>query len=175
MFTSATVLPTGDEIKSGIVLDTDSPEVVRLLVAKYPEICVTRRAPVRDEQNTIEEEIRRAAGSSDLIVLIGGSGGGHRFSATLGKDFTHSALEEILDDAVSHALYGKNGHMWCKLVCGHMGSALVINLPGPFVEAQAAMKAFCDVADAALPEGGVPDLARINTAMTEAVRAQYPV
>ena len=166
MIKSAVIIPTGDEIASGVVLDTDSPEIMRQLLALEPAMAVSRRAPVRDEEETIAEALVRAAKEADLVILIGGSGGGHRFDPALGRDFTHSALERVLEGAVSRRLFGTNGHLWCRLVCGHLGGALVINLPGPFVEAQAAMAAFCRTADL--------DPDSINEAMTRAVLATYP-
>ena len=77
-------------------------------------------------------------------------------------------LEKALDKSVNSCLFGKNGHLWCKLVCGYINNTLVINLPGPFVEAKAAMEAFC---------GSVKenDINIINKAMAEAVLKEYPL
>ena len=83
MIDTATIIPTGDEIKAGIVFDTDSAAVVQQLVRYNPEMQITRIAPVTDEEDKIEQAIRKAAAASDLVVLIGGSGGGHRYSSTL--------------------------------------------------------------------------------------------
>ena len=167
MIKSAVIIPTGDEIASGVVLDTDSPEIMRQLLALEPAMAVSRRSPVRDEEESIVRAVAEAAESAELVVLIGGSGGGHRFDPALGRDFTHSALERVLEGAVGRRLFGKNGHLWCRLVCGRLKGALVINLPGPFVEAQAAMAAFCRTA-----ESGDPEI--INQAMAHAVLATYP-
>ena len=49
-----------------------------------------------------------------------------------------------------------------------MGNCLLINVPGPFHEARAAMEAFI----AAAGQGG--GLKEINQAMAEAVFSQYP-
>ena len=103
-----------------------------------------------------------------LSSTIGGSGGGYRFSSTLGSDYTHSAMELWLDEKVSHCIYGKNGHLWSKLVCGRKGGALVINVPGPIREAAATIAAFAESAR----EGR--DIRAINEAMTRALYAQYP-
>ena len=167
MIDTATIIPTGDEIKAGIVFDTDSAAVVQQLVRYNPEMQITRIAPVTDEEDKIEQAIRKAAAVSDLVVLIGGSGGGHRYSSTLGKDFTHTALEAMLSPSASRQLFGKNGHLWSCLVCGRLGDALVLNLPGPFVEASAAIKAF-------VKNAASDNLETINAAMAEAVRKQYP-
>lgn len=166
MIKTAVIIPTGDEIASGIVLDTDSPEVMRQLLVLEPTMAISRRAPVRDKEDAIVCAVTEAARTADLVILIGGSGGGHRFDPALGRDFTHTALEQVLEGAVSRRLFGKNGHLWCRLMCGRLDDALIINLPGPFVEAQAAMEAFCRTV------GAGPDA--INQAMTRAVLATYP-
>ncbi len=167
---SVYILPTGDEIRSGIVLDLDAPEIIGQIVKAFPQAEVTRLCPLLDVEDTIFNKIKEVAEDKtpDLIILIGGSGGGHRFSKTLGKDFTHSALERYLDQFASHEIYGKNGHMWSKLICGKKGNTIIINVPGPFVEAQAACKAFLE----AYTKGLTVD--EISLDMANAVLAQYP-
>ena len=163
------ILPTGDEIRDGIVLDLDSAEILRQVVQAFPCAEVTRVGPVADAEDAIIQKISQvAAERPGLIVLIGGSGGGHRFSQTLGKDFTHSALERFLDSAASREIYGKNGHLWTKLLCGRKGDTYFINVPGPFVEAKAAMAAFLDT----LRQNG--DVDALCLAMAQAVYKQYP-
>lgn len=41
---SVYILPTGDEIRSGIVLDLDAPEIVGQMVKAFPQAEVTRLA-----------------------------------------------------------------------------------------------------------------------------------
>lgn len=165
----AYILPTGNEIKDGTVLDLDCPKIMEYLVRLYPEMEITRTPPVIDVEETIvnvmEQCLNRGA---QLIVLVGGSGGGHRFSETLGKDYTHSAMEAWLDTQTSHQIYGKNGHMWSKLVCGMKGKCLVLNVPGPIREAEAAIKAFTSTVNES------SDIQIINDAVSEAVLSQYP-
>ena len=93
MLNTVYILPTGDEIRDGIVQDIDTPEIMGQIVRAYPKAEVTRLCPLADEEDIILNKIREimVQRAPDLIVLIGGSGGGHRFSTTLGKDFTHSA------------------------------------------------------------------------------------
>ena len=150
--------------------DTDSPELMRQILAFDPTMEVTRLSPVVDREDailrTIQEVMERHPA---LVVLVGGSGGGHRFSKTLGKDYTHSALEQYLTQCSWHEIYGKNGHMWTKLLCGEKDGAVLINVPGPFVEAQAAIRAFLEAWGQGL---GVDQISR---AMAQAVFAQYPV
>lgn len=169
MIESALILPTGDEIAAGIVLDTDSGEVLNQLLRLSPACTVVRAAPLPDREDTIRTALTKATGKYDLVVLIGGSGGGHRFSDTLGRDYTHSVLAELLSPCYFREIFGKNGHLWCKLLCGKREDTLFINLPGPFVEAQAAIKAFC-----ASYQEHPEDLEAINRAMAKAVYDQYP-
>lgn len=170
MIGNAFIIPTGDEIKNGTVLDLDCPEIMRALVALSPDCRVTRLPPVSDRENNILEAIAQSARQgADLIVLVGGSGGGHRHSKTLCEDYTHSAMELWLDEAYARPIYGKNGHMWSKLVCGRKDNCLVVNVPGPFREAKAAIEAFA----ASYAANGT--LREINDTMAYAVLEQYPI
>ncbi len=169
MFSKAVIIPTGDELAAGIVLDTDSPAVMGQLLAVNPSAFVARTAPVIDKEENITNTIKGFAGEGyDLIILLGGSGGGHRYSSTLGKDYTHTSLDSILEDIHEGALYGKNGHMWSKLVIGRLGNAVVFNLPGPYEEACATIKAF---KESYLKSE--EDLELINKNMLEALKAKY--
>ena len=92
MFSKAVIIPTGDELAAGIVLDTDSPAIMGQLLAVNGNAFISRIPPVMDVEDTITSTVKKFSESGyDLIVLIGGSGGGHRFSATLGTDITHSS------------------------------------------------------------------------------------
>lgn len=166
---SVYIVPTGDEIKNNTVLDLDSSEIMKQVVSVYSCAQVTRICPISDVEDAIFQKIKEiVALEPDLVVLIGGSGGGHRFSKSLGKDFTHSALEKYLDENTSREIYGKNGHMWTKLICGKKDKTMIINVPGPFVEAQAACYAFLEAFsnDKSIDE--------INYAMAKAVFDKYP-
>lgn len=171
MIRTAVIIPTGEEVKAGIVRDIDSPEVMSVLLKKYPDCRIIRLAPIPDVENTIVKTVEDLSiAGEELVVLIGGSGGGHRHSATLSEDYTHSALERCLDEKNSYQIYGKNGHMWCNLVCGRKGKTIVINLPGPFREAAAAIRAFTESF-----EERPQDYRYINENMAKAVIAQYPI
>ena len=168
MINCAVIIPTGDELIEGIILDTDSPMIMEQLLRINGNCKIMRHPPVSDRENLISQCILTNARGTDLIVLVGGSGGGHRHSSTLGKDYTHSALEVLLEEKNTTELYGKNGHMWCKLLCGVIKNTLVINVPGPYQEAKAAIKAFCTAY-----EKNPKDLKQINLAMMKAVKEQY--
>lgn len=165
----AYIIPTGDEIAAGTVLDLDSPEVMRVLLRAFPRAQVVRIPPVTDTLDGIIEALNGCLREgAELIVLIGGSGGGHRYVKTLGQDFTHTALEAWLEERAVREIWGKNGHLWSKLICGRREGTLVINIPGPFTEASAAIQAFVRV----YARGG--SLEELNAAIVAAVIDQYP-
>lgn len=167
--TSLYIIPTGDEIRNGTVLDLDSVEIMSQMLKFDPEATVTRVCPILDNEDAILTAIQEIVQQSPtLIVLIGGSGGGHRFSNTLGKDYTHSALTRYLQSSAEHTIYGKNGHMWCRLLCGSVHNTTILNVPGPFVEAKAAFAAYLKAA----ADGCT--IEQISRAMAEAVFEQYP-
>lgn len=171
MINTAYILPTGNEIQNGVVRDLDSPEIMGQIIRMYPEAVVTRLCPVVDEEDIIIKKIREITEEKipDFIVLIGGSGGGHRFSNTLGKDFTHSALELFLEKKCSREIYGKNGHLWSKLICGKKDNTLIVNVPGPYEEAKAAIEACLQAMD---KESSIEEICK---SMAEAVYNQYPI
>jgi molybdopterin biosynthesis enzyme len=164
------IIPTGDEILLGIVVDTSSAYILQEFIKKYPDCEITRKTPVADKTDNIIKAMERCVASkADLVILTGGSGGGHRYSSTLSEDYTHCALGEYLDEFEESEIYGSNGHLWCKLVCGRKKKSLVINLPGPYVEACAALDAFLEVYDPKEIK-----LSQINQRMIHAVYNQYP-
>ncbi len=169
MIGKAIIIPTGDEVRDGIIVDTDSPMIRDSLLRLNPDCAVEVTEAIDDDPVIIRETILKTVDRMvDLIVLIGGSGGGHRHSASLGKDFTHSALDDLMPEATSGSLYGKNGHLWCRLVCGRINRTLIINVPGPFAEARAAMAAFIGSY-----QNAPNDLKAHNKHMLQAVSRQY--
>ncbi|MDX9872321.1 MAG: molybdopterin-binding protein [Clostridia bacterium] len=168
MIQKAVVIPTGNEIMTGVVLDTNSPAILEIILEKYPQALVIRAQPAADET---EEIIRvlKLYGDSDLIVLIGGSGGGKAYDPSLADDVTHFALEKVLADRQVQEIYGYNGHLWSRLIIGKLGQTIVANVPGPFVEAVAA----AGVIVRGLAQG--LDLSAISRQTAQAVLAQYPL
>lgn len=169
LINKAVIIPTGDELRSGIILDTDSPMIMQVLLSINNKCLVIRNEPIADVENMITDCVKSYINKNvDLIILIGGSGGGHRYSSTLCKDYTHTSLNSILDKKYSTELYGKNGHMWSKLICGEVNKTMIINVPGPYQEARAAIEAFKKSY-----EENCSDLKQININMANAVKAQY--
>lgn len=163
------ILPTGGEIKNGTVLDTGSPGIMQEVLRRFPGCEVTRRAPAKDVGKDIKNEVLLAVkNGADTVIVVGGSGGGRRFDKDLSVDATHTALDALLEIKASSSLFGKNGHLWCRLVIGRLDHALVFNLPGPYAEAMAAVRAFF-----AVYHGKKTGLRKLNAAMRDAVAAQY--
>ena len=102
------IIPTGDEIRNGVVRDLDSPMVMSEMLRIWPMAEIVRTAPVYDEMQEILNMLLSAReDGADLTVLIGGSGGGHRFSPTLGKDFSHSAMDVFWSRELQRDLWEK--------------------------------------------------------------------
>ena len=59
MISKAFILPTGNEIKDGTVLDLDCPKILEKLVKLNPEMVVIRQAPVVDVEKNIVDDMRR--------------------------------------------------------------------------------------------------------------------
>lgn len=141
MLSKVSIIPTGNEILSGIVTDTNSPAIMQLILEKYSECEATRLRPIIDKEIDIVKAIDKCVKNKDnLVIIIGGSGGGHRHVSTLSEDYTHSAMLSYLKEYSAREIYGKNGHMWSKIVCGKKDSTFLVNVPGPYVEAIASVK-----------------------------------
>lgn len=166
----AVIIPTGDEILNGIVTDTNSPAIMELILEAFPQCEVTRVKPVNDMEEKITNKLIECIDrGNELIFLIGGSGGGHRYIPTLGKDYTHSALVKFLPDAHSREIYGANGHLWSKLIAAKKSGSIIITVPGPYVEAIAAARAAID-----LLKSGEERIDIIISKIAEAVLGKYP-
>jgi len=171
LLNSVAIIPTGDEILNGIVTDTNSPAIMQLILEVYPKCEIMRLMPVIDNEIEITDKLKECLSRDvELIIFIGGSGGGHRHVPTLGKDFTHSAILKYLTECKYKAIYGKNGHLWSKLIVAKKDNTFVINVPGPYVEAIEATKAFinCLINDE-------KDLSTIVENIAKAVFSKYPI
>ena len=169
MINKAIIIPTGDEILNGTVVDTNSPAIMSIIIEKFPGCNVKREKPVIDAEENIIESVERALQEKpDLIILIGGTGGGHRHISTLAKDFTHSALIRTLPKVVYKELIGSNGHLWSKLVCGEKDGCIVANVPGPYEEAVETARALIECID-----NGVKDLEILVNEAANALKKIY--
>jgi molybdopterin biosynthesis enzyme len=161
------LLPTGDEVVDGIIIDTNTPALAALVQARWPTAAIVAHQPVRDRQADLRDAIQ--ACDADLLIASGGSGGGKAFVPELAEDCTHRALLAALRDTATRQIWGQNGHLWSQLVAGRLGRLHAFNVPGPQVEAVAAATAALDLlADAPW------NAAAVVTATATAVLACYP-
>ncbi len=164
------IIPTGDEIFNGVVIDTNSTAIMQIILENFPRCKITREKPVIDDEIKILEKINSCVEkSSDLIIIIGGSGGGYRFDPTLAKDYTHSAIIQYLNKYTSREIYGKNGHLWSKIVFGKKDATIITNVPGPYVEATAASKVLIESL-----KNDEKDINVICDKMANAILSKYP-
>jgi len=162
------IIPTGDEIKKGTVLDTNSPRIMELVLAFWPACKIVRAAPPADVKEEIQNEIRHWGKGRGIIFLTGGSGGGRAFDCGLAVDCTHTALAELLPNSEAVEIVGSNGHLMAKIVAGVFEDKLVVSLPGPTVEAVSGAKAVLE----SLAENNI-DCKKIAGKAAQAVFAQY--
>lgn len=161
------IIPTGDEIRSGLVVDTNSPVIMAIILEKYPRANIERVVPVKDKTRDLYDQIYNRR-TFDLIVVIGGSGGGKKYDPNLAEDITHIVLDDILEKKHIKEIYGFNGHLWSRLVIGMLGNLLVFNVPGPMVEAEIVTKVAIESLSKNL------ELADIANIMAKSLIEKYP-
>lgn len=163
------IIPTGDEICEGILIDTNSPKIMGRLIENYPAAFITRKNPVRDKKNLIVSAINQGVEENyQLILTIGGSGGGGKSTDSLADDYSHESILQLVSDHETIAIYGCNGHLWSKIVVASIDNSLIITLPGPQIEALAALDAAIDSLNKALTKK------EICKNVTDAVISKYP-
>lgn len=169
LLNNVVIIPTGNEILNGIVIDTNSPAIMQIILENYPTCEVTRLKPIKDSEKEIIEVLDACVNKKyDMVIIIGGSGGGHRFVLSLSEDYTHTAMLKFLNSYNAVEIYGKNGHLWSKIVCGNRDSTRILNVPGPYVEAISAVKALV-----ACCKDGVEDNKTICENVSESVILNY--
>jgi len=136
------IIPTGDEIYEGILIDTNSPKIMARLIEKYPTASIKRNKPIRDKKKLITTSINDSVKKGyQLILTIGGTGGGGKSTKSLANDYSHESILQLASDYETISIYGYNGHLWSKIVVAIIDNSLVITLPGPQIEALAALDA----------------------------------
>ncbi|MBD3419012.1 MAG: molybdopterin-binding protein [Chitinivibrionales bacterium] len=164
------IIPTGNEIACGIVVDSDSPAILDRILEHFPACEFTRMPPCVDRLDTIIAAIMRCVHQAySHIILIGGSGEGHCHQPEMSRDETHAAMIKVLDYYEKCDVFGPNGHRWCRIVAGRCGGALLFNVPGPYVEAVAAIEAAL-----AILTGGNVSFRDLADACATAVCKHYP-
>lgn len=163
------LIPTGGEVASGVIVDTDSPAIMQLALERWPDCVVKRLPPQTDDEGAIASSIRSEVGlGSQLVIVIGGSGGGRAFAATLAPDVSHRGIKQLFPEASAGEIWGSNGHLFCEMLVARHDAGWVINVPGPRPEAVAASRAAMD----AIVGGVKPE--QMVQLMADAVVAQYP-
>jgi len=163
------IIPTGDEICEGILIDTNSPKIIARLIEKYPTASIKRNKPVRDKKKLITKAINQSVQKNyQLILTVGGTGGGGKSTKSLANDYSHESILKLASDYETISIYGYNGHLWSKIVVALIKNSLIITLPGPQIEALAAL-------DAALNSINEPlDKRKICDNIANAVINKYP-
>ena len=146
---TAIVLTVSDRCFAGIQTDLSGPVVARLLAEAGTEVPSVR--VVADEQVDIVAALREAAQHAALVVTTGGTGLAARDvtpEATLAVcDRLVPGLAELIrQDGARHTPFAALG----RGICGILGPALIINLPGSPSGAESSLRAVLPVLPHAL-------------------------
>jgi cyclic pyranopterin monophosphate synthase len=124
------VIVCSDSVSSGNASDGSGPAVVEKL--KTWNINTRQLEVVPDDENTIQDQLLRAAeANTDLLIFVGGTGVSPR-------DVTPEAVAPLLDRQIpgvmeSARAYGRERTPFAMLsrgVAGFKGKMLVLTLPG---------------------------------------------
>ncbi len=138
---SASVITISDRCFAGTREDLSGPDVARLLAEAGASDCSSVIVP--DEQDQIVAAIRSAvAGGSALVVTTGGTGLAPRdvtpeATCAICERLVPGLAELIRTEGAKHTPFAALG----RGVCGTLGSALVINLPGSPAGAESSLRA----------------------------------
>lgn len=137
---TAIVLTVSDRCFAGTQMDVSGPTVAELLTAAGAQVLGMQVLP--DEAADITRELLAAAARASLIVTTGGTGLAMRDvtpEATIAAcDRMVPGLAEVMrKDGSIHTPYAALG----RGVCGTIGTALVVNLPGSPRGAESSLRA----------------------------------
>jgi molybdenum cofactor synthesis domain-containing protein len=142
--TRVVVLTISDGCSRGTQVDRSGPAVVELLRAAGAAELVTETLP--DEVELIATALRRFAASADLIVTTGGTG-------LAVRDVTPEATRLVCDrlaEGLAEQMRAEGMRhtplaALSRGVCGTIGRALVVNLPGSPAGASTSLAAILPV------------------------------
>ena len=145
----AVVLTISDRCSRGEQTDLSGPSVRQLLEAAGANVVTTEILP--DEVDLIVSALRRHAKVVDLVVTTGGTGLSPR---DVTPEATRMVCERLIDglaermraDGLLHTPYAALS----RAVCGALGSALIVNLPGSPAGAKGSLTAILPVLPHAL-------------------------
>lgn len=143
------MLTVSDSVAQGKREDVSGAKVAGALAARGFE--VVARACVADERAQIEEALRRLALQARLVVTTGGTGLAPR---DVTPEATRAVCERLVD-GVAERMRAAGAQMTplailSRGVCGVIGQALVLNLPGSPNGAVESLHAVADVLPHAL-------------------------
>lgn len=145
----AVVLTISDRCFRGEQVDLSGPAISSLLEAAGVRATVVETLP--DEMELIAAALRRHAGTAQLIVTTGGTG-------LAVRDVTPEATRLVCDRLIeglaermrAEGLLHTPLASLSRGVCGTLGSALIVNLPGSPAGAQTSLAAILPVLPHAL-------------------------
>lgn len=146
---TAAVITVSDACSSGSREDLSGPAVARELESCGFETVF--RSTIPDEQTAIEDALRRAAAAANLVVTTGGTGVGAR-------DVTPEATRAVCDrllDGVAELMRAEGRRetplaVLSRAVCGTLGAAVILNVPGSPTGAVSSLRAALPVLPHAL-------------------------
>src|ERR1700744_5281296 len=138
---TAVVITVSDRCAAGTQTDLSGPLLVRLLTETAAQVIDSK--VVADDHNQLVGLLRSSAQHADLILTTGGTG-------LAARDITPEATLAVCDRFVPGLaeqirLRGAEQTPFAPLgrgVCGTVGNALVVNLPGSPAGAENALRAF---------------------------------
>lgn len=165
------ILPTGNEVMTGIIQDSNSVSLLELIIKEYPRCRVDRLEPVNDDREEISRKLSlMIKDEPQLVFTIGGTGGGRKFVPSLARDETSGSVEKTLERYDSVELRGINGHIFARIVAGYKNDTLVVTLPGPAKEAVAAAEKVISL----YRKTEMPDYEEAVKLAAKAVEETYP-
>jgi molybdopterin adenylyltransferase len=136
----AIVITASDRCFAGKQTDVSGPAVVRILTEAGATVVETLIVP--DDKDLLVAALHTAAGHADLVITTGGTGLAARDitpEATLAvcDRLVPGIAELIRQDGAQHTAFAALG----RGVCGIVGKALVLNLPGSPAGAESSLRA----------------------------------
>jgi molybdenum cofactor synthesis domain-containing protein len=126
---TAAILTVSDSVASGTRQDGSGPALTSLLMQNLFQVVATEVVP--DERPQIEAAIRRMASQASLVVTTGGTGLGPRDVTPEATRAVCDRLVEGLADVMRFEGMKKTPYaVLSRAVCGALGSALILNVPG---------------------------------------------
>ncbi len=143
------MITVSDACSRGLREDLSGPAVARLLDESGFETVL--RITVPDEQEGIEDALRRSAGAARLVVTTGGTGIGAR---DVTPEATRAVCERLLEGVAE--LMRTEGRretplaILSRAVCGTLNTTVILNVPGSPAGAVSSLRAALPVLPHAL-------------------------